>query len=111
MPSVPFKVKAVFEYKSEEADDLSFPNGQVITVTDDDDEDWYTGEYANASGDKVEGIFPRNFVEKYEPAIPSRPTRTPKRAPAGPDDSHGPGRVRAENKKFRAGPGFELNKI
>ncbi|RMZ92543.1 hypothetical protein DV736_g204, partial [Chaetothyriales sp. CBS 134916] len=82
MTAVPFKVRAVFEYKSDEADDLSFANGQIITVTDDDDADWYTGEYTNATGEKVDGIFPRNFVEKYEPAIPSRPVRTPKRAPA-----------------------------
>ena len=82
MPTVPFKVKAVFEYKSEEPDDLNFPNGQIITITDDEDADWYTGEYTSAAGDKLEGLFPRNFVEKYEPAIPSRPTRTPKKAAA-----------------------------
>lgn len=81
MPAVPFKVKAVYEYNSAEPDDLTFPNGQIITVTDDADEDWYTGEYTSASGEKVEGIFPRNFVEKYEPAIPSRPARAPTRAP------------------------------
>ncbi|RMZ76628.1 hypothetical protein DV738_g4801, partial [Chaetothyriales sp. CBS 135597] len=82
MPAVPFKVRAVFEYRSDEPDDLSFANGQLITVTEDDDADWYTGEYANATGEKVEGIFPRNFVEIYEPAIPSRPVRTPRRVPA-----------------------------
>lgn len=82
MPAVPFKVKAVFEYKSEEPDDLNFENGQIITVTEEEDADWYTGEYVNSSGEKVEGLFPRNFVEKYEPAIPSRPVRAPKRAPA-----------------------------
>jgi myosin tail region-interacting protein MTI1 len=82
MSTVPFRVKAVFEYKSEEPDDLNFPNGQIISVTDDTDEDWYTGEYTTAAGDKIEGIFPRNFVEKYEPAIPSRPSRTPKKTPA-----------------------------
>ncbi|KIV89660.1 hypothetical protein PV10_07045 [Exophiala mesophila] len=78
----PFKVKAVFDYKSDEPDDLSFPTGQIITVTDDDDADWYTGEYDAASGEKLQGIFPRNFVEKYEPTIPTRPARAPKRAPA-----------------------------
>ncbi len=82
MPAVPFKVKAVYEYRSEEPDDLSFDNGQIITVIEEDDPDWYTGEYVNPVGEKREGIFPRNFVEKYEPAIPSRPVRVPKRAPA-----------------------------
>ncbi|KPI42322.1 SH3 domain-containing protein C23A1.17 [Cyphellophora attinorum] len=80
--TVPFKVKAVYEYKSAEPDDLTFPNGQIITVTDDADEDWYTGEYTAASGEHVEGLFPRNFVERYEPAVPSRPARAAKRAPA-----------------------------
>ncbi len=82
MPAVPFKVKAVFEYSSAEPDDLNFPNGQLITVTDDEDADWYTGEYTAAAGDKREGLFPRNFVEKYEPAIPSRPARTPRKVTA-----------------------------
>lgn len=76
MSSPPFKVKAVFEYTSPHDDDLHFPNGQIITVTDVEDDDWYTGEYVDASGVKQEGIFPKNFVEKYEPTAPPRPTRT-----------------------------------
>jgi hypothetical protein len=75
MSSPPFKVKAVFEYTSPHDDDLHFPNGQIITVTEEEDEDWYVGEYVDASGAKQEGIFPRNFVEKYEPTAPPRPTR------------------------------------
>jgi hypothetical protein len=75
MSSPPFKVKAVFEYTSPHEDDLHFPNGQIITVTEEEDEDWYVGEYVDASGAKQEGIFPRNFVEKYEPTAPPRPTR------------------------------------
>lgn len=78
---VPFKVKAVYEYRSDEPDDLNFENGQIITVTDEEDDDWYTGEYVTADGTKKDGIFPRNFVEKYEPAIPSRPTRAPRKVP------------------------------
>ncbi|KIY00578.1 uncharacterized protein Z520_03241 [Fonsecaea multimorphosa CBS 102226] len=81
MPAVPFKVKAIFEYRSDEADDLNFDNGQIITVTEEEDADWYTGEYVDASGEKLQGLFPRNFVEKYEPTIPSRPVRAPRRAP------------------------------
>lgn len=81
MPSAPFKVKAIFDYKSDEPDDLNFSTGQIITVTDEEDAEWYTGEYVSPSGDKLDGIFPRNFVEKYEPPVPSRPVRAPKRAP------------------------------
>lgn len=70
-----FKVKAVYDYTSPHEDDLHFPTGQIITVTDDEDDDWYSGEYVDASGVKQEGIFPRNFVEKYEPTAPPRPVR------------------------------------
>lgn len=80
MPA-PFKVKAVYEYRSDEPDDLSFETGQIITVIEDDDADWYTGEYTTNDGLKKDGIFPRNFVEKYEPAIPSRPVRAPRKVP------------------------------
>jgi hypothetical protein len=76
MSSPPFKVKAVFEYTSPHEDDLHFPFGQIITVTEEEDEDWYAGEYVDASGVKQEGIFPRNFVEKFEPTAPPRPART-----------------------------------
>lgn len=75
MSSPPFKVKAVFEYASGHDDDLNFPNGQIITVTEEEDADWYIGEYTDAQGERQTGLFPRNFVERYEPEVPSRPTR------------------------------------
>ncbi|CAH0054916.1 unnamed protein product [Clonostachys solani] len=70
-----FRVKALYEYTSPHEDDLNFDIGQVITVTEEDDADWYGGEYLDADGVKKEGIFPRNFVEKIEPQAPPRPTR------------------------------------
>ncbi|KFY21725.1 hypothetical protein V493_07174 [Pseudogymnoascus sp. VKM F-4281 (FW-2241)] len=76
MSAPPFKVKAVYEYTSPHEDDLHFPNGQIITVTEEEDDDWYSGEYVDAGGVKQEGIFPRNFVEKYEPQAPPRPVRS-----------------------------------
>ncbi|RMD40566.1 hypothetical protein DV735_g4558, partial [Chaetothyriales sp. CBS 134920] len=103
MPAVPFKVRAVFDYRSDEPDDLSFANGQLITVTEDDDADWYTGEYTNAAGERAEGIFPRNFVEIYEPAIPSRPVRTPRRVPA--PDVQGLAQAQPEAASEAAPPG------
>ncbi|EFQ97746.1 SH3 domain-containing protein [Nannizzia gypsea CBS 118893] len=75
MSAVPFTVKAVFEYTSEHEDDLNFSIGQIITVTEEEDADWYYGNYTNDAGARQEGIFPRNFVEKYEPPAPPRPTR------------------------------------
>ena len=75
MSPAPFKVKAVYDYRSAEPDDLNFTNGQIITVTAEEDDDWYSGEYVDGTGNKLEGIFPKNFVEKYEPEIPLRPSR------------------------------------
>lgn len=75
MSNPPFTVRAVFEYTSGHDDDLSFPIGQIVTVTAVEDAEWYYGEYTDGSGAKQEGIFPKNFVEKYEPPAPPRPTR------------------------------------
>lgn len=74
----PFRVKAVYEYTSGHDDDLKFPNGQIITVTDVEDADWYFGEYLDMAGNKQEGLFPKNFVESYEPETPPRPSRAPR---------------------------------
>ncbi|KEQ62335.1 uncharacterized protein M437DRAFT_49149 [Aureobasidium melanogenum CBS 110374] len=77
MSAPPFKVKAVYEYASPHEDDLPFPEGQIITVVALEDADWYEGEYTDASGNKHKGLFPKNFVERYEPEVPSRPARRP----------------------------------
>ncbi|KEQ75215.1 hypothetical protein M436DRAFT_70745 [Aureobasidium namibiae CBS 147.97] len=77
MSAPPFKVKAVYEYASPHEDDLPFPEGQIITVVALEDADWYEGEYTDASGAKHSGLFPKNFVERYEPEVPSRPARRP----------------------------------
>ncbi|KAI0406154.1 hypothetical protein F4802DRAFT_596512 [Xylaria palmicola] len=79
MASVPFKVRAIYEYTSNHEDDLAFPVGQIITVTEEEDAEWYCGEYIDDAGVKQEGIFPRNFVEKFEPTAPPRPTRARKK--------------------------------
>ena len=74
MSDPPFTVRALFEYTSDHEDDLTFSIGQIITVTEVEDEEWYFGNYTDESGYK-EGIFPRNFVERYEPPAPPRPSR------------------------------------
>ncbi|KAI1265563.1 hypothetical protein F5Y18DRAFT_39324 [Xylariaceae sp. FL1019] len=78
MAAASFKVKAVYDYASSHEDDLPFNVGQIITVNDDEDPEWYGGAYVDDNGVKHEGIFPRNFVEKYEPTAPPRPTRRKK---------------------------------
>ena len=75
MVKPPFHVKALYEYSSPHEDDLGFPSDQVITVTEEEDADWYYGEYEDASGVKREGLFPKNFVRMYEPETPPRPSR------------------------------------
>lgn len=75
MVKPPFHVKALYEYSSPHEDDLGFPSDQVITVTEEEDADWYYGEYEDASGLKREGLFPKNFVKMYEPETPPRPSR------------------------------------
>lgn len=79
-----FKVKAVYEYSSPHDDDLHFAEGQIITVTEEEDDAWYVGEFVDGNGTKHEGLFPKNFVEKYEPVAPPRPTRAPKQPPLEP---------------------------
>ncbi|KAI8956116.1 hypothetical protein F4801DRAFT_2505 [Xylaria longipes] len=81
MAAVPFKVRAIYEYVSNHEDDLPFQVGQIITVTDEEDTEWYEGEYVDGTGVKLEGIFPRNFVEKFEPTAPPRPIRARKKDP------------------------------
>ena len=71
----PYQVKALYEYASPHDDDLSFPNGQILTVTEEEDADWYYGEYLDHTGAKQEGLFPRNFVKIHEPETPPRPSR------------------------------------
>lgn len=53
----PFKVKAQYAYKSDYEDDLTFAEDQIITVTEIEDDEWYSGTYDGKSG-----MFPRNFV-------------------------------------------------
>jgi len=56
------QVKAKYDYNSGHEDDLSFSAGQIITVTEEVDEEWYNGEYVDGHGNLCQGMFPRNFV-------------------------------------------------
>ncbi|CCE85451.1 Piso0_005047 [Millerozyma farinosa CBS 7064] len=68
----PFSVKSIYEYKSDHDDDLAFPAGVVITVTDIEDDDWYSGELNGKTG-----IFPKNFVKVLDSTTkPSRPSES-----------------------------------
>lgn len=70
--TAPFKVKALFEYKSDYDDDLTFAPGQIITVTEIEDDEWYSGTYEGKLG-----MFPKNFVEIIKEEEP--PVKVPQR--------------------------------
>ncbi|KAL1800030.1 hypothetical protein ACET3X_000372 [Alternaria dauci] len=76
-----YKVKAVYDYTSPHEDDLGFKVGQIISVTEEEGDDWYVGEYTDDNGTKHDGLFPRNFVERYEPEPPPRPNRASRHKP------------------------------
>ncbi|RLV83639.1 hypothetical protein JA9_004791 [Meyerozyma sp. JA9] len=57
-PEPPFKVRAIFDYQSDYDDDLPFTVGSIITVTDIEDDEWYSGSFNGKTG-----IFPKNFVQ------------------------------------------------
>ena len=87
MSAPPYKVKATYDYTSPHDDDLHFSTGQIITVTEEEDAEWFVGHYTDKDGTKQDGLFPRNFVERYEPEAPPRPARSrPKKEPAPPAD-------------------------
>ncbi|CAB4252392.1 similar to Saccharomyces cerevisiae YJL020C BBC1 Protein possibly involved in assembly of actin patches [Maudiozyma barnettii] len=84
--TTPFEVVAQFPYQSEYEDDLNFNKGQKINVTSIEDDEWYYGEYVDsASGDLIQGIFPKSFVvadtTKVEPTVTEVPTPTKVEAP------------------------------
>ncbi|KAL6717098.1 assembly of actin patch protein [Lecanora helva] len=110
MAAPPFRVKALYEYSSNEEDDLKFPVGQVITVTDVEDDDWFFGEFADTAGTKKEGLFPKNFVKIFEPETPPRPSRPNKsrKEPEGvatvQNEEKGPAAIDTELSSPHAGP-------
>lgn len=64
------RVQAKYDYNSGHEDDLVFLAGQAITVTEEVDKEWFSGEYIDARGIMHQGMFPRNFV------IPMTPERS-----------------------------------
>lgn len=111
MSAPPFKVKAVYDYSSPHDDDLTFSIGQVITVTEEEDAEWYVGEYMGDDGVKREGLFPRNFVERHEPQAPPRPTRSRPKQELPPEPDPTPAMSTKEEKAESSQPGVEAEEL
>ncbi|XP_054722477.1 1-phosphatidylinositol 4,5-bisphosphate phosphodiesterase gamma-1-like, partial [Uloborus diversus] len=57
-------VKALFDYREQRIDELSFPKHAIITNVSKENGGWWKGDY----GGKKQHWFPSNYVEEIEPA-------------------------------------------
>lgn len=63
-PAVLYRVRALYDFKAETADDLDFTKGEIISVVSQVDDSWLAGEIVDDDGTVRKGIFPANYVEK-----------------------------------------------
>ena len=52
------RVMAMYDYSAQNSDELTFKRGDVITVDDKSDPDWWKGTLGATSG-----LFPSNYVQ------------------------------------------------
>ena len=60
------KVKAVYDFRSEDPDEIDFCVGDILLVLDDSDENWWRGRQENDDNFCI-GIFPKDFVVTLDP--------------------------------------------
>jgi len=60
-----FLVLAMYDFNPQENGELEFTRGQIITVTDRSDENWWEGEIGNRKG-----YFPATYVQPYHRSDP-----------------------------------------
>ncbi|XP_051511663.1 intersectin-2-like [Myxocyprinus asiaticus] len=61
------QVIAMYDYKAANEDEMSFQKGQLITVHNKDNPDWWKGEVGG-----VKGLFPTNYVKMTTECDPSQ---------------------------------------
>ncbi|XP_018407269.1 PREDICTED: rho guanine nucleotide exchange factor 7 isoform X2 [Cyphomyrmex costatus] len=82
-PDAPKYVTALFSFKGKNNDELCFKKGDVITITQADDESWWEGTLHDKTG-----WFPSNYVKEYRApdgnhvSIKTSPERSPQESPA-----------------------------
>lgn len=65
-PEAVCQVIGMYDYVAQNDDELAFQKGQVITVLNKDDCDWWKGELNGR-----EGLFPSNYVKLTTDTDPS----------------------------------------
>lgn len=65
-----FLVLAMYDFNPQENGELEFKRGQIITVTDRSDENWWEGEIGNRKG-----YFPATYVQPYHHSDPQWSTQ------------------------------------
>ncbi|KAH7912784.1 hypothetical protein BJ138DRAFT_1099966 [Hygrophoropsis aurantiaca] len=59
----PVEARALWDWSSEDPNDVSFRAGDTIEIISETNEDWWTGRYKGK-----QGLFPSNYVEKIKRA-------------------------------------------
>ncbi|KIJ14293.1 hypothetical protein PAXINDRAFT_100262 [Paxillus involutus ATCC 200175] len=68
-PNLKVEARAIWEWTSEDPNDLAFHAGEVIEIVAETNADWWTGR--NTAG--KQGLFPSAYVEKLPQQLPHRP--------------------------------------
>jgi len=58
-----FEVRALYDFRQQEAGELEFNRDDVIKVTEWSDKNWWRGQVTRADGNVETGIFPSNHVQ------------------------------------------------
>ncbi|CAH1794711.1 unnamed protein product [Owenia fusiformis] len=62
-------VVAQFDFNADEADELTFKRGDLITVLDQNDNNWWMGEIKDMYGQTQKGLFPKTYVQPHVSSV------------------------------------------